>query len=319
MNRSRVTDDSLPITGYPKVSIIILNWNGLEDTIECLESLKKITYPNYDVIVVDNGSEGNDVEVLKERYSDYIHIIADGKNYGYPEGNNIGMRYALSKGANYALLLNNDTIVDPVFLTELVKTAQSHPSMGLTGSKIYYYSRPTRIQGTGGKIRWWLGDIETYGEQEDQGQYDEVAVRDFVFGTSLLVKKEAIEKIGFMDSYFFFGVEEFDYCTRAKRAGFEVVYVPTSKVWHKAGASRAKLPQHPETLNKIKRKAGFLKSKYYYRLFRKHCPRPWFIFPFLAHTMLQISMIRLFFQLLRRGDWQMIKEGLRKRTSLPYP
>ena len=79
----------------PKVAIIILNWNGLEDTIECLESLKKMSYTNYDVIVVDNGSEGNDVEVLRDKYGEWAHIIENDKNYGYAEGNNIGLKYAL--------------------------------------------------------------------------------------------------------------------------------------------------------------------------------------------------------------------------------
>ena len=107
-----------------KVSIIILNWNKYEETIECLDSLRNITYPNYNIILVDNGSEGPDVKILGERYGNYINIIKNDKNYGFAEGCNIGLRYALSnKNPDYVLLLNNDTIVDPNFLTELVKVA----------------------------------------------------------------------------------------------------------------------------------------------------------------------------------------------------
>ena len=138
---------------YPKVSIIILNWNGLEDTIECLESLKKITHPNYEVIVVDNGSEGNDAQMLQERFGDYIHIIRNDKNYGFAGGANIGMRYVLNNSAaDYVLLLNNDTVVDPEFLTELVKVAEADPAIGITGGKIYYYDNPGQLQFVWGRI-----------------------------------------------------------------------------------------------------------------------------------------------------------------------
>jgi len=298
---------------YPKVSIIILNWNGLEDTIECLEYLQKITYPNYEVIVVDNASEGNDVAALRQRFADSIHVIANDRNYGFPEGCNIGMRYTLTKGANYILLLNNDTVVDPEFLTEMVKVAEGRPSIGITGSKIYYYYQPNRIQAVGGKINWWLGDIETYGEEEDIGQYDNIAEYDYVFGTSFLIKKAVIQKISLMDSSFFFGIEEYDYCTRARRAGFRVVYVPCSKVWHKAGASKAKLPYYPKTLEVIRKKSGRGMYKYYYRLFRNYCPPVLFVFPFLGAVVFRIDLWRRAIHLIRRGEWQALKQAVRKR------
>lgn len=298
---------------YPKVSIIILNWNGVEDTVECLESLKKITYLNYEVIVIDNASSGDDVRILNEKYGDYIHIVANDQNYGFPEGNNIGIRYALGKGTDYVLLLNNDVVVDPEFLTELVDVAESDPSVGITGSKIYFYYHPNTIQAAGGKIRWWLGDIESYGNEEDIGQYDKVTKRDFVYGTSFLIKKQVIEKISFMDPFFFFGVEEFDYCTRAKRASFRVIYVPGSKVWHKAGASKAKLSQYPETLSLIKKKGGFRLYKYYYRFFRQYCPPVLFIFPFLSYI-LGVALLRPAFQLVLRGDFRKIGRAVKANT-----
>ena len=301
---------------YPKVSIIILNWNGLEDTIECLESLKKITYPNHEVVIVDNASSGNDVQILQGRFGDYIHLIQNDKNYGFPEGCNIGMRYALTTGADYILLLNNDTVVDPKFLTEMVEVAEADLSIGITGSKVYYYYEPNIIQSAGGKIKWWLGDLQTYGGEEDVGQYDSISEYDYVFGTSFLIKKEVIQEISFMDPFFFFGVEEYDYCTRAKRAGFKVVYVPGSKVWHKVGASSAKLLQYPETLRVIRDSSGRGKYKYYYRLFRKHRPHGLFIFPFFGAAVLRVHLWRAAIQLIRRGEWQRIREGVKKR--LPW-
>ncbi|MGB8707155.1 MAG: glycosyltransferase family 2 protein [Dehalococcoidia bacterium] len=298
----------------PKISIILLNWNGFEDTAECLESLKKITYPNYEVIVVDNASSGDDVRILKAKYGDYIHVIANDQNYGYAEGNNIGMRYAIEKGTDYLLILNNDTVVDSEFLTELAKVAESDASIGIAGSKIYYYRRPNRIQAAGGKIIWWLGYIDIYGEEEDVGQYDDIAERDFVFGTSFLLKKAVIDKISFLDPYFFFGVEEYDYCTRAKRAGFKIVYVPQSKIWHKAGASRAKMPQYPETQEVIKKKMGPGYYKYYYRLYRTYCPPVLFILPLI----LQLSLVGTLLLLIWQGDWQRIKRGIAERLRFLF-
>ena len=298
---------------WPKVSIITLNWNGLEDTIECLESLRKITYPDYEIIVVDNGSKGNDAQVLQERFGNYIHLIKNDKNYGFAEGNNIGIRYALNNcQPDYILLLNNDTVVDPEFLTEMIKVAEGRPSIGITGSKIYYYYQPNRIQAVGGKINWWLGDIETYGEEEDIGQYDNIAERDYVFGTSFLIKKAVIQKISLIDPFFFLGMDEYDYCTRARRADFKVVYVPSSKLWHKAGASKAKLPYYPKTLEVIRKKSGRAMYKYYYRLFRNYCPPVLFVFPFLGAVVFRIDLWRRAIQLIRRGEWQALKQAVKR-------
>ncbi|OGD53077.1 hypothetical protein A3K80_04955 [Candidatus Bathyarchaeota archaeon RBG_13_38_9] len=297
------------VMNYPKVSVILLNWNSYEDTIECLESLKKITYPNYNVVIVDNASSGDDVKVLRKKYGAYIHIIANDQNFGFPGGCNIGMRYALSEGAENLLLLNNDTVVDPDFLTELVKVAESEPLIGIVGSKIYYYSHPESIESAGGRIRWWLGHIEVYGKVKDVGQWDEVAERDFVYGTSFLIKKKLIDRISFMDTYFFFGVEEYDYCTKAKRAGFKVVYVPQSKVWHKKGASSSKLPQFPEIQDKVKNKQGWRQYKYFYQFFRRYCPPVLFIVPFVLH----VTLVGSFLFFLSHADFKTIRKGGARR------
>ena len=283
----------------PKVSIIILNWNGLKDTIECLESLKKISYPNYKVIVVDNASSGNDVEVLRVTYGDYVHIVSNEKNYGYAEGNNIGMRYALGNNCDYVLLLNNDTVVDTDFLSELVRVAESDQKIGIEAGKVYYYDSPNRLQTVGGKVNWWLGRLRHYGEVDDTGQFDQVTERDWVYATAMLIKRQVMETISLLDPAFFFGIEEYDYCTSTTRAGFKVVYVPTSKVWHKGGDSRKKLPDFPETQNLIKRETGALHYKHFYRLFRKHSPRPLFLFAYLNY--MTATIVLFYFRLVKRA------------------
>jgi GT2 family glycosyltransferase len=299
---------------YPRVSIIILNWNGVDDTIECLESLKEVTYPNYDIIIVDNASSGDDVRRLRALYGDQIHIIVNEINFGFPGGCNVGMRYAVNKGADYMLLLNNDVKVDPAFLTELIETGEKDPSIGLLGSKIYYYDRPNEIQGAGGRIRWWLGIIEIYNCEDDKGQYNEVAERDFLFGTSLLVRKTLIDKISYMDTYYFFGPEEYDFSLRAKRAGFKVIYVPKSRVWHKSGASRAKLNKFPEIDNLVKSKAGNREYKYYYRFFRTYGPPVLFIIPFI----LNVTLGGVFLLQIWHGDWEAVMAGIKGRMRVIF-
>jgi len=140
----------------PKVCIIVLNWNGLSDTVECLESLRKLGYSNYGVIVVDNASKGDDVEVLKQRYGGYVYLIKNDRNYGFAEGNNIGIRYALGNlKPDYYFLLNNDTVVAPDVLDELVAVGERDDRIGVSESACHGSwqiadvpaRHPTKIQG----------------------------------------------------------------------------------------------------------------------------------------------------------------------------
>jgi len=276
---------------YPKVSIIILNWNGLEDTIKCLESLKKITYPNYDIVVVDNASSGNDVEVLREKFGDYVYMIENDKNYGFAEGCNIGMRYALAKGTDYIFLLNNDTTVARDFLAELVKIAESDERIGILGPKIYLYDEPNVIWEAGAKINWWTGGISIYGDREvDIGQYDKVAERDLLSGAALLIKARVLERISLLDTGFFFGYEDYDFCIRARKAGFRVVFVPSAKIWHKAAKARNQLPAYHETLRQVMAAHGIFGIKMRYRLFRKHARMPPFPVPLVSYFLIYWPM-----------------------------
>jgi GT2 family glycosyltransferase len=211
----------------PKVSVIILNWNGLEDTIECLESLKNITYPTYEVIVVDNASSGNDVEVLRERYQDYIHIIQNEKNYGFAKGNNVGIRYALDKGADYVLVLNNDTVVAPTFLNELVSCCRKEHKIGAVGPKLYYYDNPTRVQLP--ELYQMVGDAP--------------ANMKTLSGAAFLVGRKVWEQVGLLDEVFYPAYcEDRDFFERLKEHGYRIVCVPASKVYHKMSATARRYP-----------------------------------------------------------------------------
>jgi len=226
-----------------KVVIIILNWNRKFDAAECIESLKHIVYPNYEITLVDNGSSDGSIEYIKKLYP-YIKIIANNTNLGYAEGNNIGMRKALGSETDYLLLLNNDTIVDPIFLDELVKVAERNKKVGFIGPKVYYYEfngRRDIINFVGGMLDKTRGICTHIGiNEKDLGQYDETKEVDYIEGSCLLIKKQVIEEIGFFDPNFFAYWEEVDLCIRGRRAGYDSIIAPKARVWHKIASSNIK-------------------------------------------------------------------------------
>jgi len=136
----------------PSVTIIVLNWNGGQDTLACLESLAQLDYPEFGVLVVDNGSTDGSLQAVQERFPE-IPIIETGENLGYAGGSNVGLRWALDHGADYALLLNNDTVVAPDFLRLLVEAVGADPRIGIAGPTICYYDRPEVIWSAGGEHR----------------------------------------------------------------------------------------------------------------------------------------------------------------------
>jgi len=238
----------------PKVSIIILNWNGWQDTLECLESLSKISYPRYEVIVVDNASEDDSVKRIKQWAKKGLikkfFLLENDKNYGFAEGNNIGIRQVLKeKQSAYVLVLNNDTVVDKKFLNELVKKAESQAKIGVVGPKIYLYppkKGKETIQSCGAGIDLLRGKLVSYGDGKiDRGQFEKTRKVEYVYGTCFLVKREVFEKIGFFDKKYHIYAEEADFCLRAKKAGYSIYCVPKAIIWHKGEASFQKKPKLP--------------------------------------------------------------------------
>jgi GT2 family glycosyltransferase len=218
-----------------RVDIIILNWGGSRDTFECLESLRKVTYPNYRVTVLDNGSGGNDANDLETIFAGFINLIRESKNRGFAGGNNICIGQALTGDPpDYFLLLNNDTVVRPDFLDNLVRVIEANPLIGIAGPKVYYHGLPGRIQTAGVKMNTWTGGITPIGRgQRDKGQYDDVKMVRSVMGCCMLIKTGVISKIGLLDVDYFCYHEETDYCLRATKAGFKIAYVPDAVIWHK--------------------------------------------------------------------------------------
>jgi GT2 family glycosyltransferase len=219
------------------IAIIILNWNGKYDTCECIESVQKLNYSNYKIIIVDNGSEDDSVRFLRQKYSDLL-IIENGANLGYAEGNNRAIEYAIDRQFDYILLLNNDAIVDSQILNSFIDVSKSHPNAGIFGAKIYYFNEPQKIWFAGGKISPDLiTGHEGIGEIDDGVSWEEVMPIDYACGCALFFKSDVVKKIGLLEKKFFLMWEETDFCCKARRAGFECLFVPKALVWHKISAS----------------------------------------------------------------------------------
>jgi GT2 family glycosyltransferase len=218
----------------PLVSIIVLNWNGRQDTLACLASLAKLDYTRYTIIVVDNHSTDDSVEVIRREYPT-ITLLEASENLGFVGGNNLGIEHAQKTGTDYILLLNNDTEVAPDFLRLMVTAAEAEPHIGVVGPTIYYSDQPNVIWSAGGHIDWnegrtWMMNLD----ETDQGQLGHSPRPvSFVTGCALLAKKTVFDRVGLLDERFFAYYEETEWCTRATRAGYRIVHVPQAKLWHK--------------------------------------------------------------------------------------
>jgi len=212
----------------PKVSVVILNWKQLEDTLECLESLRKITYPNFNIIVVDQGSERNDVETIKKNYPE-IKVIKNKKNEGFCRGNNVGAKLALRENPDYLLFINNDTIVKPDFLEKLIEFCENNPKVGIAGPLILNYFEKDKVCSCGGKINRFSLNCKEFKFIPKKPIKD----LNFISGCAFLVKRKVIEKIGLWDEDFFVYWEDSDFCLRAIKASFKIACVLDSVIYHK--------------------------------------------------------------------------------------
>lgn len=219
----------------PRAAILILCYNGRADTMACLESLARQDYPKdrYEVVILDNHSSDDTVAAVRAGHP-AVTVIENGANLGFAAGNNVGLRYALAAGHDYALLLNNDTEAPPDFLRQLVTAAAADPQIGAAGPLIHYHERPDLIWSAGGVIDWQHGTSRMRGiGEEDHGQYRAITPVDFVTGCALLVSRAALEQAGLLDERFFMYYEETEWCVRIARAGLKVAHVPQSRLLHK--------------------------------------------------------------------------------------
>ena len=224
---------------YPLVSIVAVNYDHPEVTCDLLESLNKITYPNFEVIIVDNKSPHDDSSIIQQRYPNVI-FYASQVNWGFAGGNNQGIMQARGE---YLLLLNNDTIVDKGFLEPLVEKMQSDPLIGAVSPKLRFYYDPEIIQYAGylPLNKFTVRNAAIGYKEKDRGQWDTDRETAYAHGAAMMVPMEVIKKIGLMSYIFFLYYEEADWSFRIKRAGFTIWYVNNSIVFHKESVSTGKL------------------------------------------------------------------------------
>jgi GT2 family glycosyltransferase len=215
----------------PRVAVVILNWRRPELTAAALTSLARSDYPAWSAIVVDNGSGDDSVAIIRERFPDAT-IIENGRNLGFAAGNNSGITHALTAGFDYVLLLNDDAEVAPDLLRVLVEVAEGDLRIGMVGPKILYADPPNVIWSAGGMVSK-LGESRHLRVDEIDGGDGPVVDVDYATGCAILARRRMIEQTGTLDERFYMYFEETEWCARARRAGFRVVYVPGARVWHK--------------------------------------------------------------------------------------
>lgn len=259
--------------------IIVLNWNGIQHLPTCLGSLTSIDYPNCNILLVDNGSTDQSLQFVRKNFPD-IRIIANRQNLGFAEGNNIGIRHALSNGADYIVLLNNDTRVEPDFLTRLITRGEAKPDIGVLGGKVLMMDNPDIVNSTGINM-----NLFAYGWDRDFGEKASEVNRPggevlAVTGCLMAIKKQVFEKIGLLDPDFFAYMEDLDFCLRVwKCTDFKIEYMPEAIIYHKFSAS---------TPGKFKRRLMAINQ---YRIFFRHFPLPVIIKIFPLMTLHRIAIL----------------------------
>ncbi|MBI4130357.1 glycosyltransferase family 2 protein, partial [Candidatus Roizmanbacteria bacterium] len=241
------------------VFIILVNWNGWSDTIDCLNSLARIdqTGLRVEIVVVDNHSSDDSVERLT-RYikSDHhrkqtITLLPQKRNTGFSGGNNCGIQFALSRQADYILLLNNDTIVDRKFLLHLTRFLAENGQAGMVSPKIYFakgyeFHKNRYQQSERGRVIWYAGGIIDWNnmycshrgvDEIDSGQYSRPEQTAFLSGCAMLIRKEVFASVGLLDEHYFLYYEDVDFCMRVSRSGYGVYIQPEAVMWHKNAQS----------------------------------------------------------------------------------
>ena len=233
---------------------MILNWNRGADTVACLKSLDKIRTPKETevlTIVVDNASTDDSLILLHKLKSPAFRIVQNEANLGYVGGNNVGIKVALEEKCDWVMVLNNDTLVDRDFLKEMLVEVGQNKKVGLVSPKIYFacgfeFHKDRYPKGVLGKVIWSAGGsidwANCFGKNTgiddvDRGQYDEVKEIEFATGACLFIKAEVFEKLGIFDERYYLYFEDADFSQKLDKAGFEMLYVPKSIIWHKVAQS----------------------------------------------------------------------------------
>lgn len=266
-----------------KVAIVVVNYKGLANTLDCLDSLRQLVGKfDSDLIVVENGSDDGSQEALANIRD--IHLVTSFKNLGFAGGANLGINYALKRNADYIIILNNDTIVAPTFVQKLLAATKQ---ADIISPKIYFapgfeFHKSRYSKNELGKVIWYAGGkidwdniigIHLGVDQVDRGQFQKRQQIDLATGCCLLVKRQVFGKIGAFDEKYFLYLEDMDFCTRAQKAGFSILFEPSSVIWHKnagsVGGSGSALQDYYITRNRLLFAAKYAKIRTKFAVLRQ--------------------------------------------------
>ena len=235
----------------PPVGVVIVNHNLKDSLRETLQSFKKINYPDVTIVVSDNASKDGSVEMVRTEFPD-VHLLAHETEHGYARAASLGMDF-LSGKTKYIFSTTNDVIVDPEMLNVLVDHAEQNPKAGVLGAKIYFFDRPDILWSAGGRVHPLHGHSYHFGwERKDGPRYDQVRECDYVTGCGYLLRSEVLKKIGYFKEDLIFYSEDADLCYRFHEAGYQVLFIPGAKMWHKTSTTLARnrpLQLHYSTRN----------------------------------------------------------------------
>jgi GT2 family glycosyltransferase len=216
----------------PLLSVIVLNNNRRDDVIACLASLFQSDYQNIKVILVDNVSTDDSLEVVAAKFPQ-VQIIPLVRNLGYAGNNNVGIRAAMDQSADWILILNDDTVLDPACVSRMIEAGEREPRIGVVGPMVYHFDEPEIIQSAGGILgKYWQG-THLGKDETDKGQFTSTRPVEWVSGCAIMVRRALIEEVGLLDTDYFMYWEETEWCIRAAKAGWKIIHVPSAKLWHK--------------------------------------------------------------------------------------
>ena len=250
---------------HPKVAVILLNWNSFDHSSNCIQSLQLCDYPNFEIIIIDNGSIDGSGNLLKAKFPEII-LIASPTNEGFAAGNNRGFSYAIENQFTYAMMLNNDVFVEPDFISKLIQYMETHPDTGAIQPKIFFNHDRKKIWNGGAYFLSWLGWTysKSYMRRAGvlQSQFQQV---DWITGCAFLTKTSILKEVGLLKEAFFIYYEDVDLSFRIRSKGYELIYHPDSIIYHIAGSSNKA---------KVKGKEGFSSPFVHYLNSRNHI---WFL------------------------------------------
>lgn len=253
------------------VWIVTLGYNHIDDTLECLQSLSASEGGPYTLLFVDNASSDGSPDKVRAAFPD-AHVLENGANLGFARGFNEGLKYAAAHGARYVFMINNDTVVDPACVKNLLADAEANPSAGMWVPKILYYADRDVIWSAGSRFRAFPPAVVMRGTRHpDDGSFDSPRTLRYATSCALLMSRRFLGEVGLLDGDYFIMCDDYDLCIRTAEAGLPIRFVPEAKMWHKVSKSTGVGTPNPFFWKQYGRSTAIL--------FRKHANHPWLTGP----------------------------------------